>query len=99
MPSPGAVLPTWLPQRAMARRVGARDPHHVLGQGRRVGAGGKQRGTFLEEGFGIESASLHQDAGAFNTALQFARLARLDRIPARPDAFDPSAWDERGLPK
>lgn len=28
-----------------------------------------------------------------------ALLAQLDRIPDRPDAFDPLSWDERGLPK
>jgi len=28
-----------------------------------------------------------------------ALLAQLDRIPDRPDAFDPLQWDEHGLPK
>jgi len=28
-----------------------------------------------------------------------ALLAQLDRIPERPDAFDPLEWDEHGLPK
>lgn len=28
-----------------------------------------------------------------------ALLAQLDRIPDRPDAFDPLAWDEPNLPK
>ena len=28
-----------------------------------------------------------------------AILAQLDRIPDRPDAFDPLEWDEFGLPK
>lgn len=28
-----------------------------------------------------------------------ALLAQLDRIPDRPDAFDPLSWDKRGLPK
>lgn len=28
-----------------------------------------------------------------------ALLAQLDRIPDRPDATDPLAWDELGLPK
>ena len=28
-----------------------------------------------------------------------ALLAQLDRIPDRPDAFDPIEWDEHGLPK
>jgi len=28
-----------------------------------------------------------------------ALLAQLDRIPDRPDAFDPLAWDAQGLPK
>ena len=26
-------------------------------------------------------------------------LAQLDRIPERPDAFDPMEWDGQGLPK
>ncbi|MGO4128613.1 type II toxin-antitoxin system VapB family antitoxin [Inquilinus sp. YAF38] len=28
-----------------------------------------------------------------------ALLAQLDRIPDRPDAFDPLGWDDQGLPK
>lgn len=28
-----------------------------------------------------------------------ALLAQLDQVPDRPDAFDPIAWDEHGLPK
>ena len=28
-----------------------------------------------------------------------ALLAQLDRIPERPDAFNPMEWDEHGLPK
>ena len=28
-----------------------------------------------------------------------AILAQLDRVPDRPDAFDPLEWDEQGLPK
>jgi antitoxin VapB len=28
-----------------------------------------------------------------------ALLAQFDRIPDRPDAFDPLSWDEHGLPK
>ena len=28
-----------------------------------------------------------------------AVLADIDRIPDRPDAFDPLQWDELGLPK
>lgn len=28
-----------------------------------------------------------------------ALLKQLDRIPDRPDAFDPLQWDEHGLPK
>ena len=35
------------------------------------------------------------DAAARLTAL----LAQLDRIPDRPDAFNPLEWDEQGLPK
>lgn len=39
------------------------------------------------EGAGNESARLE------------ALLDQLDRIPDRPDAYDPLQWDERGLPK
>lgn len=39
------------------------------------------------EGAGNESARLE------------ALLDQLDRIPDRPDAFDPLQWDELGLPK
>ncbi len=35
------------------------------------------------------------DDGAARAA---ALLAQIDRIPERSDAFDPLAWDERGLP-
>lgn len=35
------------------------------------------------------------DDGAARAA---ALLAQIDRIPERRDAFDPLAWDERGLP-
>lgn len=35
------------------------------------------------------------DAAARLTAL----LAQLDRIPDRPDAFNPLEWDEQGLPE
>lgn len=28
-----------------------------------------------------------------------AILAQLDRVPDRPDAFDPLQWDDDGLPK
>jgi antitoxin VapB len=28
-----------------------------------------------------------------------ALLTQLDRVPDRPDAFDPLQWDENGLPK
>jgi antitoxin VapB len=28
-----------------------------------------------------------------------ALLEQFDRIPDRPDAFDPLEWDERGLPR
>ena len=28
-----------------------------------------------------------------------ALLAQIDRLPDRPDAFDPLEWDEHGLPK
>ena len=37
--------------------------------------------------------------GAEHQSVRFdALLAQLDRIPDRPDAFDPLQWDERGLP-
>lgn len=37
--------------------------------------------------------------GADNQSERFdALLAQLDRIPDRPDAFDPLQWDDRGLP-
>lgn len=35
------------------------------------------------------------DAAARLTAL----VAQLDRIPDRPDAFNPLEWDEQGLPE
>ncbi len=28
-----------------------------------------------------------------------ALLAQLDRVPDRPDAFDPMQWDQNGLPR
>jgi antitoxin VapB len=28
-----------------------------------------------------------------------ALIAQIDRIPDRPDAFNPLEWDERGLPR
>jgi antitoxin VapB len=28
-----------------------------------------------------------------------ALLAQIDRIPDRPDAFDPLEWDDQGLPR
>lgn len=28
-----------------------------------------------------------------------ALLAQLDRVPDRPDAFDPLEWDDEGLPR
>jgi antitoxin VapB len=28
-----------------------------------------------------------------------ALLAQLDRVPDRPDAFNPLEWDDQGLPK
>ncbi len=28
-----------------------------------------------------------------------ALLAQIDRVPDRPDAFDPLEWDEAGLPR
>ncbi len=45
------------------------------------------------------------DAGAVSSPAAQARqrfdalLAQLDRVPDRPDAVDPLAWDELGLPR
>ena len=36
--------------------------------------------------------------GEARPAQMAAILAQLDRIPNRPDAFDPLVWDEHGLP-
>ncbi|MDZ4250992.1 MAG: type II toxin-antitoxin system VapB family antitoxin [Sulfuritalea sp.] len=43
----------------------------------------------------ISESTGHPDTAGRIAAL----LAQLDRIPDRPDAFDPLAWDEHGLPK
>jgi len=41
-----------------------------------------------------------ETTGTSNNAERMAALlAQLDRIPDRPDAFDPMEWDEHGLPK
>ena len=41
-----------------------------------------------------------ETTGTSNQAERMAALlAQLDRIPDRPDAFDPMEWDEHGLPK
>jgi len=37
--------------------------------------------------------------GLADTGRMAALLAQLDQVPDRPDAFDPLAWDEQGLPK
>ena len=37
--------------------------------------------------------------GEARPAQMAAILAQLDRIPDRPDAFDPLEWDEQGLPE
>ncbi len=43
---------------------------------------------------------ISETTGRTNTAGRMAALlAQLDRIPDRPDGFDPLAWDEHGLPK
>ena len=42
------------------------------------------------------AGELQREPGAGRMA---ALLAQLDRIPDRPDAFDPLEWDEQGLPK
>lgn len=43
----------------------------------------------------LAETQVSPDLGARIAAL----LAQLDRIPDRPDAFDPLEWDDRGLPK
>ena len=43
---------------------------------------------------------ISETTGRTNTAGRMAALlAQLDRIPDRPDAFDPLEWDQHGLPK
>ena len=43
---------------------------------------------------------LSESIGTFDKGERLAALlAQLDRIPERPDAFDPMEWDEHGLPK
>ena len=43
---------------------------------------------------------ISETTGHTDTASRMAALcAQLDRIPDRPDHFDPLAWDEHGLPK
>jgi antitoxin VapB len=37
--------------------------------------------------------------GASDPGRLSALLAQLDRVPDRPDAFDPLEWDGHGLPK
>jgi antitoxin VapB len=37
--------------------------------------------------------------GASDPGRMAALLAQLDRVPDRPDAFDPLEWDAHGLPK
>jgi len=37
--------------------------------------------------------------GASAPGRMAAILEQIDRIPDRPDAFDPLAWDSNGLPK
>ncbi len=34
-----------------------------------------------------------------STKQMAALLAQMDRVPNRPDAFDPLQWDESGLPR
>ncbi|MBI3375318.1 MAG: type II toxin-antitoxin system VapB family antitoxin [Betaproteobacteria bacterium] len=51
----------------------------------------------------VERAVDHLIGETIGTADKLERmaalLAQLDRIPERPDAFDPLEWDEHGLPK
>jgi len=41
---------------------------------------------------------LARQTGAARTGRMAAILDQLDRIPDRPDAFDPLEWDKAGLP-
>ncbi|WP_225765916.1 type II toxin-antitoxin system VapB family antitoxin [Inquilinus sp. Marseille-Q2685] len=60
------------------------------------------RATGLSKTALVERAvdRLAQDIGITADADRFASLlSQLDRIPDRPDAFDPLGWDAQGLPK
>ncbi len=57
------------------------------------------RTTGLSKGAVVELA-LDRLIERFDTASRMAALlAQLDRIPDRPDAFDPVTWDHDGLPQ
>lgn len=43
-----------------------------------------------------ETSTPTRDATGMRLA---ALLAQLDRVPDRPDAYDPLQWDEHGLPR
>jgi antitoxin VapB len=43
----------------------------------------------------LETGAPKSDAGRRMSAL----VAQFDRIPDRPDAFDPMQWDDQGLPR
>lgn len=58
------------------------------------------RGKALVKLVKVESAPERTDEERADIERRFASLlAAMDRIPERPDAFDPLEWDERGLPK
>ena len=46
----------------------------------------------------LASETLGAGDPARSAATMAALLAQLDRIPDRPDAFDPLPWDSLGLP-
>ena len=63
------------------------------------------RATGLSKTAAVEKAvdrmlAEQQIAGDDDAWEQFdAILAQIDRLPERPDAFDPLDWDENGLPR
>lgn len=60
------------------------------------------RATGLSKTAAVERAVdllLRETQGAMEPGERFAALlAQIDRIPDRPDAHDPLAWDDQGLP-
>ena len=57
------------------------------------------RTTGLSKGAVVELALDRFIEHLGNASRMAALLAQLDRIPDRPDAFDPLEWDHHGLPK